>query len=62
MTWWTCPLCFDRMVTQVDPRNVERDRDAHLSHSHADAMIAAPLLIISSWTTIGERDLVPARR
>lgn len=38
MFWWSCPLCADRMATSHDPRPVERDRDAHLAHSHPGAL------------------------
>jgi hypothetical protein len=49
MFWWTCPFCCDRMATSHDPRDPERDRDAHLRERHAGAHIEARLLWISHW-------------
>lgn len=52
--WWTCPLCWDRMAESTDPRNVERDRDAHLATCHAGDSITPRLLIPSHWPVTGE--------
>ena len=53
MFWWTCPLCFDRMATDADPRHVEHDRDAHLAGQHPGVRVEPRLLALSYWHTIG---------
>ena len=62
--WWVCSVlnpdgtrCFDRMATHADPRVVERDRDAHIRHQHAGAVIEPGLLVINHWHTTDD----PAR-
>ena len=57
MFWWSCPLCADRMATSHDPRPVERDRDAHLTHAHPGALVEARLLWISHWP-VGVRHVI----
>ena len=64
--WWTCPVvnpdgsrCFDRMSANVDPRVVERDRDAHLRNRHQGQHVDPALLIISHWHVTGEPAVVP---
>lgn len=52
--WWTCCLCGDRMQQQTDPRDVERDRNEHLNHSHAGQHIEPRALIVSHWAMAGE--------
>ena len=63
--WWTCPVvnpdgsrCFDRMESNVDPRRVEHDRDAHLRERHPGAIIDPALLVISHWHVTGEASAV----
>lgn len=56
--WWTCHLCGDRMAQQTDPRNVERDRDAHLRDRHAGQQIEPRALMVSWWGVAGEERLV----
>ena len=56
--WWTCPLCFDRMVESVDVRMVERDRDAHLRKEHDGATVEARLLVVSWWSVRGQQEQV----
>ena len=56
--WWTCTLCGDRMRESVDPRIVERDRDAHLRKVHPGQRIEPRGLMVSWWSQTGEPVLV----
>ena len=53
MFWWTCPVCFDRMAANSDPRRVERDRDAHLEAAHPGVRVDVRLLRVSYWPSVG---------
>ncbi len=60
MFWWTCPIpgCGDRMATSLDPRDVERDRDAHLHARHHGTSVTARLLWISHWPATTQHAVV----